>query len=174
MTDEDRLAMLALIERVVERYPDGTMMLRVTYTLANGAVGMKEVIAARVADKLAIWPTEDAQQPVESTRWVLSLDIHSLEPTAFKAGTSDWQPWAHDLRAQIGDHHAELKETLTEIERALRVQTAAAHWLTQAASETHAELMRQREGLSQLALDVQVSISHQMEKLRKRMFTAQK
>ena len=69
MTDEDRLAMLALIERVVERYPDGTMMLRVTYTLANGAVGMKEVIAARVDDTLAVWPTEDAQQPVESTIW---------------------------------------------------------------------------------------------------------
>ena len=82
MTDEDRLAMLALIKRVVERFSDGTMMLRVTYTLANGAVGMKEVIAARVADKLAIRPTEDAQQPVESMRWVLSLDIHSLEPTA--------------------------------------------------------------------------------------------
>ena len=166
--------MMALIKRVVERYPDGTMMIRVTYTLANGQVGMKEVIAARVADKLAIWPTEDAQQPVESTRWVLSLNIHALEPTAFKAGTSDWQPWAHDLRAQIGDHHAELKETLTEIEKALRVQTAAAHWLTLAASETHAELMRQREGLNQLALDVHLSTAHQMEELRKRMFTAHK
>ena len=107
--------MLQSIHRVMTKYPDGSTVIRVAYTIANGtAVAVREVVATMIGDRMAIWPTPEAQHPMTCAQWAQSEIIHAMEPAAFKAGTSDWQQWGDQLYAQFRDQHSELQTSIQE------------------------------------------------------------